>query len=46
MRFHPDKCKSMHLGKNNLKVTYMMETAEEIDLGVLTDDKLTFSKHI
>ena len=57
MRFHPDKCKSMHLGKNNPKATYTMETAdgithlikgtsEEKDLGVLIDDELTFSKHI
>ena len=57
MRFHPDKCKSMHLGKNNPKRTYTIQTAdgnthnikdttEEKDLGVTIDDELTFSKHI
>jgi hypothetical protein len=48
MKFHPAKCKVMHLGKNNPKETYQMKTAEgkyhnleetelEKDLGVEID---------
>ena len=57
MKFHPAKCKVMHLGKNNQKETYQMKTAEgnyhdleeteiEKDLGVEVDNKLKFSHHI
>ena len=57
MRFHPAKCKVMHLGKNNPKTTYQMKTEDgtyhnleevevEKDLGVEVDNKLKFSQHI
>ena len=57
MKFHPGKCKVMHLGKNNPKKSYEMkthdgkyhtleETEVEKDLGVLVDNKLKFSQHI
>ena len=52
MEFNVDKCKVMHLGKNNPKNSYSMaevnleETTEEKDLGVLIDNKLNFGKHI
>ena len=57
MRFHPDKCKVLHLGYNNPNQVYHMtktdgtphtleDVTEEKDLGVLIDEKLTFSKHI
>ena len=56
MRFHPHKCKVMHLGKNNTKKEYFMHTADgelhkleeaivEKDLGVHTNNSLKFSKH-
>ena len=41
LRFNADKCKTMHMGFNNLKCEYAMngktlqKTAEEKDLGVL-----------
>ena len=50
--FNIDKCKSLHMGKNNKKLTYEMDgkklkpVKEEKDLGVLVDDELKFiSKH-
>ncbi|KAI8510470.1 hypothetical protein Bbelb_113860 [Branchiostoma belcheri] len=57
MRFHPDKCKVLHLGKNNPRHEYTMSKAdgtlhriecieEEKDLGVLIDSKLSFSSHV
>ena len=57
MKFHPAKCKIMHLGKNNPKANYNMtasdgthhrleETEVEKDLGVQVDNKLKFSQHI
>ena len=57
MKFHPAKCKVMHLGKSNPKETYQMKTADgnyhnleetevEKDLGVEVDNKLKFSHHI
>ena len=57
MKFHPAKCKVMHLGKNNKKETYQMKTADgnyhnleetevEKDLGVEVDNQLKFSHHI
>ena len=57
MKFHPAKCKVMHLGKNNPKSIYQMKkedggyhTLEEVevekDLGVEIDNKLKFSTHI
>lgn len=57
MKFHPAKCKVMHLGKNNPRVTYQMKTSNgnyhtleetelEKDLGVQVDSKLKFSQHV
>jgi hypothetical protein len=57
MKFHPDKCKVMHLGSNNKHgkytlpkpdgETHQLEEAElEKDLGVTIDNKLKFTKHI
>jgi hypothetical protein len=56
MQFHPEKCKVMHLGSNNQRNKYHMvkqdgtshtltPTEEEKDLGVLIDQKLSFSSH-
>ena len=56
MKFHPSKCKVMHLGKNNTRRNYEMvdsnnkvhtleETEVEKDLGVHIDSKLTFATH-
>lgn len=56
MRFHPKKCKVMHLGRTNTKKEYFMhtddgdlhkleETEVEKDLGVHTDNKLKFTDH-
>ena len=48
--FNIDKCKSLHMGKNNKKLTYEMDekklkqVKEENDLGVLVDDELKFHK--
>ena len=54
--FNVDKCKVMHIGKNNPGVTYNMmkdgkessiQTCEhETDLGVTFDTQLNFNKHI
>ena len=57
MRFHPAKCRTMHLGKHNPNTKYTLptddetlheisQTAEEKDLGFTIDDKLIFSRHI
>ena len=52
MEFNVNKCKIMHLGYNNPKISYSMggsnleETEEEKDLGVLIDNKLDFGNHI
>ena len=49
--FHPDKCHVVHFGKSNIEQSYHMgdvqldTTEEEKDLGVVTDNKLRFSKH-
>jgi len=49
--FHPDKCHIVHFGKSNIRHNYHMgdmllgTTEEEKDLGVVTDNKLRFSKH-
>ena len=56
MRFHPLKCKVMHLGKKNPNHDYYMHTEAgllhklevtevEKDLGVHTDNKLKFTDH-
>jgi len=57
MKFHPDKCKVMHLGSNNPKSKYtitkesgevhtLAEADVEKDLGVQIDNNLKFSTHI
>ena len=56
MRFHPGKCKVMHLGSKNPKKNYSMkdgnggmhvleETTVEKDLGVKIDNLLKFTDH-
>ena len=52
INFNKEKCKVVHLGKNNCKFAYkidgsplQVETVEK-DLGVHVDDRLTFNTHI
>ena len=46
LHFNTDKCKIMHLGKNNVKETYTMDgqvletTSAEKDIGVMVQDYL------
>ena len=50
MQFNIDKCKSLHVGSNNIRFSYSMgnseigKTSEHKDLGVIVDDNLKFSK--
>lgn len=52
LRFHPDKCKHMHIGKKNDDNSYSLhrksleKVIEEKDIGVVIDSDLTFEKHI
>lgn len=56
LKFHPDKCKCMHIStkKNKEPTTYRLgpgnkpldSTTQEKDIGVIIDDKLTFDAHI
>ena len=52
LKFNNEKCKVLHLGKNNLGYEYKMEgeplasTEVEKDLGVHIDNKLSFEYHI
>ena len=54
LRFHPDKCKHMHIGKvdpnldhkYSLNQTNLETINSEKDIGVHIDDELTFDKHI
>jgi hypothetical protein len=57
MKFHPEKCKVMHLGLRNPCTDYFMRkndgtvhelqnTTSEKDLGVTVDNQLKFSEHI
>ena len=56
IRFNSDKCKILHLGKNNPKYKYhikegdnisdLTETLCEKDLGIFIDPKLNFNDHI
>ena len=52
MKFHPDKCKVMHIGHNNKKRNYFIsgqqikKVEEEKDLGVLISDDLKSKKHV
>ena len=55
MRFHPQKCKVMHIGKETEEFQYTMKTdgnsvnleyvKEEKDLGVVIDNSLSFEQH-
>ncbi len=56
LSFYADKCKTLYLGKNNVKQHYSMmsnssavtleETTCEKDLGILVDNTLSFDQHI
>ena len=56
LKFNSDKCKLLHLGKNNPNLTYsineggdtvtLAETNSEKDLGVIIDPLLNFDEHI
>ncbi len=55
MRFHPEKCKILHIGKDEEAYDYKMTAngspieleriSEEKDLGVLVDNTLSFEQH-
>ncbi len=55
MKFHPEKCKVLHIGKDQEAFPYKMTadgnpveleyTTEEKDLGVLVDNTLAFEQH-
>lgn len=50
LKFHPDKCKHMHIGKPGpepdskytLKSTILQKVTEEKDIGVIIDSELNF----
>jgi hypothetical protein len=53
--FHPDKCKTMRIGRSKVEkheytlkadLKPMEETIAEKDVGVTIDNKLSFDKHI
>ena len=54
LKLHPEKCKSMHIGKNspdmNIKYNLMGHELEKVneekDIGVIVDSNLNFEKHI
>lgn len=52
LRFHPDKCKVLSLGKKSTPADYslcntkLQATTKEKDIGVVIDNKLTFEDHI
>ena len=54
LKFHPDKCKHMHIGKPGpdpdnqykLKTTTQQKATEEKDIGVIIDSDLSFERHI
>ena len=54
LRFHMDRCKTMHIGNNNSKpMSYKLKpgisgmdiTTSEKDVGVIIDNKLSFDMH-
>ena len=54
LRFHPEKCKKMHIGRHNpdpdFNYKLLDKTLEEVDhekdIGVVIDSNLSFEKHI
>ena len=53
LKFHPDKCKVMHIGKKSdrkeqyyLRHSALQQAEEEKDIGVIIDRNLSFDKHI
>lgn len=55
LRFHPDKCKAMRIGKSTVDLydyslsrngTIMDRAESEKDIGVIIDNKLSFDQHI
>ena len=52
LKFNEDKCKIIHYGGNNPRLTYKLNNTEleacstEKDLGITFDEKLKFSQHI
>ena len=50
--FHPDKCKTLHLGYNNRKIEYQLkgttiqEVTEEKDLGIIITQDMKPKRHI
>lgn len=55
LKFHPEKCKTMRIGRSKVEnydyklradLIPMVKTSEEKDIGVIIDDKLSFEKHI
>ena len=54
LRFHPDKCKHMHIGRKDpdpefkfkLLGNSLEKVDQEKDIGVIIDDQLNFDKHI
>ena len=52
MKFHPDKCKVLHIGHNNQRYNYYIEgtevkkVSEEKDLGVITSEDLKQKKQV
>ena len=52
LKFHPQKCKYMKIGKDNNQFEYKLQNqrlqivAEEKDLGIIIDDQLNFESHM
>lgn len=55
LKFHPDKCSTMRIGRTNLEdfdyvmgpdKTVLKHSSVERDIGVFIDDKLNFDEHI
>ena len=52
LKFHPQKCKYMKIGKDNNQFEYKLQNqrlqnvAEEKDIGVIIDDQLNFESHM
>ena len=54
LKFHPDKCKFLHIGKHDpppdheykLMGNRLQQVHQEKDIGVIIDDKLNFEAHI